>query len=307
MELETKTILYTDENEMRIDLFLTKQLTTYTRSHLQKIITAGLVKVNGKEVKANYKLKVSDQIEIKIENAQPVEILAEKIPLHVLYEDKDVIVINKTRGMVVHPAPGNESGTLVNALLAHCSDLSGINGELRPGIVHRLDKDTSGVMVAAKNDFSHVSLAQQIKDKTAQRKYLAIVHGNIKENTGEISGAIGRHKTDRKKMAVVKAGGKPATTNFKVIERFGSFTFVECILQTGRTHQIRVHMTYIGYPLVGDPKYGGLRSPFQIRGQALHSSSLRFLHPVTNQEMEFFAPLPEDMEKILRYLRNKQR
>lgn len=305
MELEIRTLLYTKDDQIRIDLFLTEQLAAISRSHIQKIISAGLVSVNGKTVKANYKLKPADQIKVQIENARPVEILAEKIPLHVLYEDKDVIVINKARGMVVHPAPGNENGTLVNALMAHCSDLSGINGELRPGIVHRLDKDTSGVMIAAKNDVAHVNLAQQIKEKTAQRKYLAIVHGNLKEDIGMISAAIGRHSADRKKMAVVKTGGKAATTQFKVIERFGAFTFVECILQTGRTHQIRVHMTHLGHPLVGDPKYGGLRSPFQINGQALHSSSLQFLHPITGREMMFLAPLPDDMEKILRQLRKK--
>lgn len=305
MELEIRTLLYTKDDQIRIDLFLTEQLAAISRSHIQKIISAGLVSVNGKTVKANYKLKPADQIKVQIENARPVEILAEKIPLHVLYEDKEVIVINKARGMVVHPAPGNENGTLVNALMAHCSDLSGINGELRPGIVHRLDKDTSGVMIAAKNDIAHVNLAQQIKEKTAQRKYLAIVHGNLKEDIGMISGAIGRHSTDRKKMSVVKTGGKAAATQFKVIERFGAFTFVECILQTGRTHQIRVHMTHLGHPLVGDPKYGGLRSPFRINGQALHSSSLQFSHPITGREMMFLAPLPDDMEKILRQLRKK--
>lgn len=235
-----------------------------------------------------------------------MEILPENIPLDILYEDSDIIVVNKARGMVVHPATGIYTGTLVNALLYHCKDLSGINGEIRPGIVHRLDKDTSGVMVAAKNDTAHLDLAEQIRTKTAHRIYWAIVYGNIKEEAGIIKGDIGRHPTDRKKMAIVHEHGKPAVTHFRVLERFGDYTLVECRLETGRTHQIRVHMTSIGHPLVGDPKYGPRRScPFAIEGQALHSLQLELTHPRTRERMTFKAPLPEDMEKILRTLRAK--
>lgn len=214
-----------------------------------------------------------------------------------------MIVINKARGMVVHPAAGVTTGTLVNALLHHCRDLSGINGALRPGIVHRLDKDTSGVMVAAKNDMAHHFLARQIRDKEARREYRAIVYGNIVPRAGIITGDIGRHPTDRKKMAIVRENGKPATTHFEVLERFGEYTYVVCRLETGRTHQIRVHMTSIGHPLVGDTKYTAKKNPFAIAGQALHSLTLRLAHPRTGEEMAFTAPLPADMEEILYTLR----
>lgn len=292
----------------RLDVFLTSKNPEFSRSHVQKLISDGKVIVNGKERKANFKLSAGDVVEMEIPEAVEVEILPEDIPIDVLYEDSDIIVINKSRGMVVHPAAGVFSGTLVNALLHHCTDLSGINGELRPGIVHRLDKDTSGVMVAAKSDRAHVSLAQQIKDKEAKRVYQAVVYGNIKEEAGIIKGDIGRHPTDRKKMAIVSENGKPAVTHFKVLERFGEYTLVECRLETGRTHQIRVHMTHIGHPLVGDPKYGvgsngKRRDNFSIAGQALHSMSLSLTHPVTGEEMEFKTELPEDMQKILRKLR----
>lgn len=289
----------------RLDVFIVNRNSEFSRSHIQKRITEGAITINGKPVKANYKLRSGDNIVMRIPEAQPIEIIPEAIPLDILYEDQDVIVINKARGMVVHPAAGHYSGTLVNALLYHCRDLSGINGEIRPGIVHRLDKDTSGVMIAAKNDAAHISLAEQIKNKTATRKYLAIVHGNIKEESGIIEGSIGRHPTDRKKMAIVSAGGKEAVTEFRVLERFGNATLVECSLRTGRTHQIRVHMTYIGHPLLGDPKYCRQKTLFKIKGQALHSKTLTFSHPTTGQEMCFQAALPEDMEKILKNLRHK--
>jgi 23S rRNA pseudouridine1911/1915/1917 synthase len=293
----------------RLDVFLTGQNQDFSRSHVQKLITDGKVMVNGQQRKANFKLTAGDEVTLEIPEAVEVEILPEDIPLDILYEDKDIIVINKARGMVVHPAAGVFSGTLVNALMHHCTDLSGINGELRPGIVHRLDKDTSGVMVAAKSDKAHLSLAQQIKDKTAHRIYQAIVYGNIKEEAGIIKGDIGRHPVDRKKMAIVQ-DGKSAVTHFKVLERFGEYTLVECALETGRTHQIRVHMTHIGHPLVGDPKYGtnGKRKDnFSIQGQALHSMSLELDHPVTGERMTFNTELPEDMQKILRYLRNTRK
>ena len=293
----------------RLDVFLTEQNQDFSRSHVQKLIADGKVMVNGQQRKANFKLTAGDEITLEIPEAVEAEILPEDIPLDILYEDKDIIVINKARGMVVHPAAGVFSGTLVNALMHHCTDLSGINGELRPGIVHRLDKDTSGVMVAAKSDKAHLSLAQQIKDKTAHRIYQAIVYGNIKEEAGIIKGDIGRHPVDRKKMAIVQ-DGKSAVTHFKVLERFGEYTLVECALETGRTHQIRVHMTHIGHPLVGDPKYGtnGKRKDnFSIQGQALHSMSLELDHPVTGERMTFNSELPEDMQKILRYLRNTRK
>lgn len=293
----------------RLDVFLTEQNQDFSRSHVQKLIADGKVMVNGQQRKANFKLTAGDEVTLEIPEAVEVEILPEDIPLDILYEDKDIIVINKARGMVVHPAAGVFSGTLVNALMHHCTDLSGINGELRPGIVHRLDKDTSGVMVAAKSDKAHLSLAQQIKDKTAHRIYQAVVYGNIKEEAGIIKGDIGRHPVDRKKMAIVQ-DGKSAVTHFKVLERFGEYTLVECALETGRTHQIRVHMTHIGHPLVGDPKYGtnGKRKDnFSIQGQALHSMSLELDHPVTGERMTFNTELPEDMQKILRYLRNTRK
>lgn len=294
-----------DENSQgeRLDVHLTKQIETISRSHAQKLISSGQVMVNDKSVKSNYKLTLNDAIVVNIPDAQPAEIAPEHIPLDILYEDNDVIVINKPRGMVVHPAAGNYQGTLVNALLEHCEGLSGINGVIRPGIVHRLDKDTSGVMIAAKTDRAHINLAKQIKDRTASRKYLAIVHGNIKEADGVINAPIGRHSADRKKMAVTFNNSKEAKTLFKVIERFGNYTLVECKLLTGRTHQIRVHMAYIGNPVVGDPKYGPERKHFPIKGQALHSKELTFQHPVTGAIMTFMADLPPDMTNILASLR----
>ena len=303
MNSELSFVVEEKDINQRLDVYLVSQIDTLSRSHIQKKIEENKILVNQKATKSNYKLRLSDEVKVMIEDPQPIEILAQDIPLDILYEDAHLIVINKKRGMVVHPAAGNYTGTLVNALLAHCDDLSGINGEIRPGIVHRLDKDTSGVMVAAKSDIAHLSLAEQIKEKTATRKYYAIVHGNIKEDEGVIQGAIGRHTTDRKKMAIVFEGGKDATTKFKVVERFGEYTLVECKLLTGRTHQIRVHMTYIGHPVLGDPKYGMAKSQFKIAGQALHSANLEFVHPITKEKLFFTAPLPDDMEKILKVLR----
>ena len=294
------------EDSGRLDVFLAKKYSDLSRSHLQKLIAAGEVLVDGRTRRANYRLSAGETVAVSIPEPEPVDIKPEPIPLDILYEDSDIIVINKPRGMVVHPAAGVTSGTLVNALLAHCHDLSGINGAVRPGIVHRLDKDTSGVMVAAKNDAAHLSLAEQIKNKTAHRVYQAVVFGNIKEESGTINGDIGRNPADRQKMAIVAVNGKPATTNFRVLERFGKYTLVECRLLTGRTHQIRVHMTSIGHPLVGDPKYGQGKSPFRIDGQALHSLTLTLVHPRTGEEMNFDAPLPEDMTKILSALRGRR-
>lgn len=297
-------IFFADSSEKnkRLDIFLCEKISDSSRSHIQKIISEGLVLVDGKISKPSYKIFGGENIEIGEIETVETEYLPENLPLDILYEDGDIIVVNKSRGMTVHPAETVKSGTLVNALLFHCKDLSGINGVKRPGIVHRLDKDTSGVMVVAKNDFAHVNLAEQIKNKIATRKYLAIVHGVLTDNEGIINGAIGRDKFDRKKMCVTP-DGKFAVTEFKVLERFKDFTFIECKLQTGRTHQIRVHMTAIGHPLLGDKKYTSRKNIFDIQGQALHSSTLSLIHPTTKKQMNFFAPLPEDMKKILEVLK----
>lgn len=307
--MNENVLSWTIEAEMageRIDRFLQAENAEMSRAKIQKLIQDGFVTVNHSVVKSNYKLRNRDVIEFTIPEPTEVNIEAEDIALDILYEDADMIIINKARGMVVHPAPGNYTGTLVNALLYHCDDLSGINGELRPGIVHRLDKDTSGVMVAAKNDISHQSLALQIGEKTATRTYLTIVHGNMREDTGTVNAPIGRHPTDRKQMAVVEKNSKSAVTHFRVLERFGQYTFLECKLETGRTHQIRVHMAYIGHPVVADPKYSRSKVPFAIVGQALHSAELRLKHPTSGEEMVFTAPMPIDMEKILHKLRSQK-
>lgn len=295
-----------DRDGERLDVFLARMDETLSRSRVQRLIADGHVMVDGKTPKASQRLSEGATVAVEMPEPEATDILPEQIPLDILYEDEDVIVVNKARGMVVHPAAGVSRGTLVNALLAHCKDLSGINGALRPGIVHRLDKDTSGVMIAAKNDAAHRSLAEQIQQKTAKRVYWAILTGNIAEEEGVIHGAIGRNPKDRQKMAVVRENGKDATTKFRVLERFGTYTLVECRLMTGRTHQIRVHMAYIGHPVVGDQKYGAKKCPFSIEGQALHSKTLMFTHPRTGERMEFEAPLPEDMQMILDDLRGKK-
>lgn len=274
-----------------------------TRSNMQKLLEEGRAVRGSKMLKSNYKLKLGEEIIVTLPEPQPLDVQPENIPLDIIYEDEDVVVVNKARGMVVHPAAGNYSGTLVNALLYHCKNLSGINGVIRPGIVHRLDKDTSGIMICAKNDAAHLSLSKQIQEKTAQRTYLAVVRGNIKTDSGVIETLIARDKNDRKKMAVVKEDGRNAVTEYEVLERFGKYTIVRCRLRTGRTHQIRVHMEYLGYPLVGDPKYSPMKTPFAIKGQALHSQTLEFTHPRTGERLRFEAPLPEDMHKIVTRLR----
>lgn len=289
----------------RADVFLAAKLGV-SRSNMQKLLEDGRVKRGEKIIKANYKVRAGEMFVVDIPEPEPIEAVPENIPLDIIYEDDDVVVLNKARGMVVHPAPGNYTGTLVNALLYHCSNLSGINSAIRPGIVHRLDKDTSGIMIVAKNDAAHISLSQQIQSKTAVRTYLAVVRGNIKTDSGTIETQIARDKNDRKKMAVVKEGGRDAITDYEVLERFGKYTLVRCKLRTGRTHQIRVHMEYLGYPLVGDPKYSPMKTPFGIKGQALHSHTLEFTHPRTGERMKFEAPLPEDMHKIITRLHNGQ-
>lgn len=302
--LETVTAEAEDAGT-RADVFLSAKLGV-SRSNMQKLLEDGRVKRGEKIIKANYKVRAGEMFVVDIPEPEPIEAVPENIPLDIIYEDDDVVVLNKARGMVVHPAPGNYTGTLVNALLYHCSNLSGINSAIRPGIVHRLDKDTSGIMIVAKNDAAHISLSQQIQSKTAVRTYLAVVRGNIKTDSGTIETQIARDKTDRKKMAVVKEGGRDAITDYEVLERFGKYTLVRCKLRTGRTHQIRVHMEYLGYPLVGDPKYSPMKTPFGIKGQALHSHTLEFTHPRTGERMKFEAPLPEDMHKIITRLHNGQ-
>lgn len=302
--LETVTAEAEDAGT-RADVFLAAKLGV-SRSNMQKLLEDGRVKRGEKIIKANYKVRAGEMFVVDIPEPEPIEAVPENIPLDIIYEDDDVVVLNKARGMVVHPAPGNYTGTLVNALLYHCSNLSSINSAIRPGIVHRLDKDTSGIMIVAKNDAAHISLSQQIQSKTAVRTYLAVVRGNIKTDSGTIETQIARDKTDRKKMAVVKEGGRDAITDYEVLERFGKYTLVRCKLRTGRTHQIRVHMEYLGYPLVGDSKYSPMKTPFGIKGQALHSHTLEFTHPRTGERMKFEAPLPEDMHKIITRLHNGQ-
>lgn len=289
----------------RSDVYIGEQL-GISRSNAQKLLENGLVEIGVKKIKANYKVRKGDVLAVTLPEPQPIEAQPENIPLNIIYEDDDVVVLNKERGMVVHPAPGNYSGTLVNALLYHCANLSGINSAIRPGIVHRLDKDTSGVMIVAKNDNAHIALSEQIQSKTAARTYLAVVRGNIKSDEGTIETQIARDKNDRKKMCVVKDGGRNAITDYKIVERFGKYTLVECKLRTGRTHQIRVHMEHLGYPLVGDPKYSPMKTPFAINGQALHSQTLEFIHPKSGEKMSFAAEMPEDMKKIITRLHNGQ-
>lgn len=292
------------DDKKRIDVFLAEKISEHSRSYIQKLIKDGLVLVNGEKVKPNFKVKPGCIIDVTIPPPQEISLQPEPLELDIVYEDDDIVVVNKPQGMVVHPAPGNYSGTLVNALLYSCDELSGIGGVIRPGIVHRLDKDTSGLLVVAKNDAAHRSLAQQIKDRTLKRVYWCIVEKNIREDKGVINAPIGRHPTNRKKMAVLNAPtAKPAITHFKVLERFGEYTLVEARLETGRTHQIRVHMAYIGHPVVGDSVYGSRKQKFNLKGQVLHAKKLGLIHPSNGEYMEFEAPLPEYFENLLDILR----
>ncbi|MBL4952611.1 RluA family pseudouridine synthase [Neobacillus sp. OS1-32] len=296
-------IVLDEQHGERIDKVIAGLDADWSRTQVQQWIKDGHVLVNERPVKTNYKCSLDDQIEISIPDPEELDVIPEQMDLDIYFEDKDVLVVNKPRGMVVHPAPGHMTGTLVNGLMAHCNDLSGINGVLRPGIVHRIDKDTSGLLMVAKNDMAHESLVNQLVEKTVTRKYKAIVHGIIPHDYGTIDAPLGRDSKDRQSMAVVDQG-KHAVTHFQVLERFSQYTFVECVLETGRTHQIRVHMKYIGYPLAGDPKYGPKKT-LAINGQALHADVLGFIHPRTKEYLEFEAPLPEDMEHLLRLLRKK--
>ncbi|WP_282941546.1 RluA family pseudouridine synthase [Paenibacillus sp. RC67] len=307
LEQTMEWIIGTEERGERVDKFITESLDEdVSRTQVQQWIKEGHLTVNGALIKANYKLAEGDKLLLNVPEPEEMNLEAEAIPLDVIYEDSDVIVVNKPRGLVVHPAPGHYSGTLVNALLYHCKDLSGINGVMRPGIVHRIDKDTSGLLMAAKNDLAHVSLAAQLKEHSVNRKYLAVVHGNVAHDHGTIDAPIGRDPHDRKLYTVTEKNSKHAVTHFVVLERFGDFTLMELKLETGRTHQIRVHMKFIGHPLAGDPAYGPARSQHvTIEGQALHAAVLGFVHPRTGEHLQFEAELPEDMQHLLHVLKNR--
>lgn len=287
-----------EEGGVRVDRFIALCNEELSRSYIQQLITDGHVTVNGSAVKSNYKVKVNDEIELILPEVKELEAVPQKMDLNIVYEDHDVIVINKPKNMVVHPGVGNPDGTLVNGLLYHCKDLSGINGVLRPGIVHRIDKDTTGLLVVCKNDKAHESLSKQLKDKTAFRKYIALVHGVMPHEYGTIDAPIGRDEKDRQKMAVTAKNSRDAVTHFKVLKRYSKYTLLECVLETGRTHQIRVHMQYIGFPIVGDPKYS-IRKTLDTNGQMLHACELSFIHPTTNEKMTFEAPLPEEFKAVL--------
>ncbi len=291
----------------RIDSFLADKLPLLSRSYIQKQIKEGNILVNGSRTKAGYKICASDTIKVYEAPAEELEIKPENIPLDIIYEDNDIIVINKPKRMVVHPAPGHYSGTVVNALLYHCRDsLSGINGIMRPGIVHRIDQDTTGAIVACKNDTAHRSLAGQLKEHSITRTYHAIVNNHTKEEEGTIKTTVGRHPVDRKKMAVNVKGGRDAVTHYKVLDYLDNrHTYIACNLETGRTHQIRVHMAYIGNPVLGDSLYGSAKCPFKLEGQALHAKTLGFIHPSTGKYMEFEAPLPDYFKKLLGILSHK--
>ncbi len=283
---------------IRLDKYLAEVLSDLSRTRLQQFIIDGHVLVNGKMVKSNYKVQEEDLIEIELPEDQNMDILPEDIPLDIVYEDKDVVVVNKPSGMIVHPSVGIVSGTLVNALLAHCDDLSGINGVIRPGIVHRIDKETSGLLVVAKNDHAHAFLSEQLKEHSMERKYIALVHGVVEHDNGTIDAPIGRDPRDRQKMTVTDQNARNAVTHFHVLKRYAKYTLLECQLETGRTHQIRVHMQFINHPVYGDPKYG-IRKDDHSFGQYLHARTLGFVHPATHETLRFEAPLPKEFQDKL--------
>lgn len=294
----------TDDVNKRVDVFLNEEMEDVSRSALQKNIEKGNITVNGEKISKNYKLRLGDIVEAELPPPENIDIVPEDIPLDIMYEDDDLIVINKPQNMVVHPAPGHYTGTLVNALMFHCGDnLSGINGVLRPGIVHRIDKDTSGVLVIAKSDLAHKGLSEQLAEHSMKRVYNAIVYNSFSEESGTVDRNIDRSKNDRKKMAVVMQGGRNAVTHYKVIEKLGKYTWVELQLETGRTHQIRVHMSYIGHPLLGDPVYGPKTCPFNLNGQVLHAKVLGFIHPRTGEYMEFNSELPDYFSSLIERLK----
>lgn len=292
----------TDHNK-RIDKYLSEQLENTSRSYLQKLIKENRVSVDQKPVKANYKLSEGEDIQLLLPEAVELDVVAEDIPLEIIYEDQDLLIVNKPKGMVVHPSAGHHSQTLVNAILFHCKgNLSSINGVLRPGIVHRIDMNTTGALIICKNDVAHQSLSEQLKEHTITRKYRAIVWNNLKEDSGTVDQPIGRHPVHRKKMSLRTQNGKRAVTHYRVIERFGRFCYIECTLETGRTHQIRVHMSSIGHPILGDEIYGPQKSPYPLQGQCLHAMVLGFIHPSTREYMEFEAPLPDYFGELLQKL-----
>ena len=299
--------LICEEPGERIDRFLSGKMQEFSRSYIQKLLKEGAVSVNGASVKPNYKTGAGDQICIRIPEPEVLDVLPEEIPLDILYEDEDILVINKPKGMVVHPSPGHSSHTLVNAVLYHCKgQLSGINGVIRPGIVHRIDMDTTGSLLVCKNDRAHQILADQLKEHSITRRYQAIVYGNFREEEGTVDAPIGRHPTDRKKMSTRSASGRPAVTHYRVLERFGNYTYIECELETGRTHQIRVHMSSIGHPILGDSVYGPAKCPFSLQGQTLHAKILGIRHPSAGEYMEFDAPLPDYFIRLLSTLRSSK-
>ncbi|MDZ7835910.1 MAG: RluA family pseudouridine synthase [Alkalibacterium sp.] len=299
---QTKIFNVTNEKG-RLDKFLSDKLTEHSRSQVQAWIKDGLVTVNDEEAKANYKLQTGDTVHVTIKEPEEIDAQPEDIDLDIVYEDSDVVVINKPQGMVVHPSIGHAGGTLVNALLHHIDDLSGINGKIRPGIVHRIDKDTSGLLMVAKNDLAHEKLAEQLQEKTAKREYIALVHGVIENDKGTIDAPIGRDPENRKKFTVIQ-GGKESVTHFEVIERFSEYTLLRLNLETGRTHQIRVHLEYIGHRMAGDPLYGP-RKTLEGNGQFLHAAKLSFVHPRTGEHLTFDAPLPEEFEEMLEWVRRR--
>lgn len=291
------------EDDERLDKWISSALPALSRSYIQKCIKDDAVLVNDKPQKASYRLKVDDEIIFDIPEAVEPDIEAEDIPLSILYEDEDVLIVDKPKGMVVHPAPGHYSGTLVNAVMYHCKEnLSGINGVMRPGIVHRIDKDTTGSLIICKNDHAHNSIAAQLKEHSITRRYRAIVHGVVASDTGTIQAPIGRDPKDRKRMSVNETNGKSAVTHYTVLQRFQKYTYVECVLETGRTHQIRVHMSHIGHPLLGDEVYCNIKAPFHLTGQTLHAMVIGLKHPTTNEYMEISAPIPEYFEHLLHIL-----
>ena len=293
-----------DDAGVRIDRYISDHIEDISRSAVTKLIEDGKVTVGEKPVKKNYKTAEGDRICVMLDEPKPVDILPEDIPLDIVYEDGHILVVNKPKGMVVHPAPGHESGTLVNALMYHCGDdLSGINGELRPGIVHRIDKNTSGLLAVAQSDIAHAGLSEQIKEHSFTREYLAICYGNIKEDERTVDAPIGRHKVDRKKMCVTQLNSRSAVTHIKVLERYTGFTYILCRLETGRTHQIRVHMAYIGHPIAGDDVYGPSKVITELHGQCLHAYKLGFVHPVTGEYLEFTADPPESFVRFRDKLR----
>ena len=295
-----------EESGVRLDRLICDLMEDVTRSAVQRLIDDGNVKVNSTAVSKNYKSKIGDKIEVFVPDAKPLEAVAQNIPLDIVYEDDDLLVVNKPKGMVVHPANGNPDGTLVNALLYHCGDsLSGINGVIRPGIVHRIDKDTSGLLIVAKSDKAHIGLAEQIKEHSFSRAYETVVYGNIKEDCFTVCQPIGRDSNDRKRMAVTPKNSKNATTHFEVIKRYGEFTHLRCSLETGRTHQIRVHCSYIGHPVAGDVVYGPKKVIERLHGQCLHAKHIGFVHPITNEYLEFESELPEYFTSFLNYLENR--